>query len=174
MKNFSDLDRQQRIEKVMSLRRQDLALILEDVVEDRNASAIIRSAESFGVGKIYIVQSEGIKTKVSSQISSGAVKWLQIDFLSSIEECIQKLKADGFKVYGALVDPTAKPLWKAEFTGKVAVLVGNEPNGMSEKAKQLVDENLYIPMYGLTESFNVSVSAGIFLYEVIRQKEAYE
>lgn len=171
MKKFADLSREERIAKIMDLRRTDVALILEDLVEDRNASAIIRSAESFGIGKVYVVQSGSVKTKISSNISSGASKWMEIEFFSSIEECVSKLKKDNFKIYGALVDPEAKPLWGANFSGKVAILVGNEPNGMSAKAKELMDENLYIPMYGLTESFNVSVSAGIFIYEVIRQKE---
>lgn len=171
MKNFSDLTRQERIEKVMSLRRQDLAIVLEDLAEERNAAAIIRTAEGFGVGKVYIVQSAHMKTRVSRNVSSGAVKWMEIEYFDSIESCMAKLREEGFKVYGAFVDPNSKQLWEGKFEGKVAIIVGNEPNGMSETAQRLVDENLYIPMYGLTESFNVSVSAAICLYEVIRQKE---
>jgi tRNA (guanosine-2'-O-)-methyltransferase len=172
MKNYSELSRSERIDKVMSQRRADVSLVLEDLVEERNAAAIIRTAESFGISKIYIVQSANVKTRVSKGVSSGAVKWVEVTFLDSIEECIKVLKNDGFRVVGALVDPEAKQLWDADFSGKVAVVVGNEPHGLSEAAKQLVDENIYIPMYGLTESFNVSVSAAIFVYEIMRQKVA--
>lgn len=171
MKIFSELAREERIKKIMDQRRNDLALVLEDLVEERNAAAIIRTAESFGIGKVYIVQSANLKTRVSKNVSSGAVKWMDIAFLDSMEECLKKLKKDGYKAIGALVDPKAKQLWDYRFEGKIAIVVGNEPNGLSDKAKRLVDQNLYIPMFGLTESFNVSVSAGIFIYEAVRQKE---
>lgn len=171
MKIFSELAREERIKKIMDQRRNDLALVLEDLVEERNAAAIIRTAESFGIGKVYIVQSANLKTRVSKNVSSGAVKWMDIEFLDSMEECLKKLKKDGYKTVGALVDPKAKQLWDYRFEGKIAIVVGNEPNGLSDKAKRLVDQNLYIPMFGLTESFNVSVSAGIFIYEAVRQKE---
>lgn len=172
MKIYSDLDREERIKKVMSQRRTDLAVVLEDLVEERNAAAIIRTAESFGISKVYIVQSANIKTKVSKNVSSGAVKWVEVEFFKSIKECIKKLKKNNFKIVGALVDPRAKKLWDYKFKGKVAIVVGNEPNGLSVETQKLVDQNIYIPMFGLTESFNVSVSAAIFLYEAIRQKKA--
>ena len=170
-KTYSNLTRQQRIEKVMENRRADLVLVLENLSEDLNISAILRTAESFGVGSVYIVHSRGSKPKISKNASSGASKWLDIKFYTSIRVCLNVLKKQGFKIVGALVDPEAKVLWEANFKDKVAVLVGNEANGMSEQAKQLVDENIYLPMFGLTESLNVSVAAAIFLYEVIRQKE---
>ncbi len=172
MKIYSDLTREERIKKVKEQRRNYIVLVLEDLIEERNAAAIIRTAESFGIGKVYIVQSANIKTKVSKNVSSGAVKWMEVEFISSIKDCIKKLKKEKFTVVGALVDPNTKKLWDYKFKGKVAIIVGNEPNGLSEDAKNLVDQNIYIPMFGLTESFNVSVSAGIFLYEVIRQKES--
>ncbi len=71
-----------------------------------------------------------------------------------------------------MVDPEAKVLWQTKLSGKIAIAVGNEAHGLSEKAAKLADYKLYIPMSGLTESFNVSVSAAMFLYEAIRQKEA--
>ncbi len=174
MKTFSNLTREERINKVMDQRRSDLALVLENLSEDLNISAILRTAESFGVGKIYIVHPRGVHPKISKNTSSGASKWLKVEYATSLKTCINKLKKDGFKVIGALVDPEAKVLWEQDFKGKIVILVGNEALGMSKEAQELVDKNIYLPMYGLTESLNVSVAAAIFLYEVVRQKEKNE
>ncbi|MBI3485503.1 RNA methyltransferase [Candidatus Daviesbacteria bacterium] len=171
MKTYANLSRAERIEKVMQTRRADLALVLENLAEDLNISAILRTAESFGVGKICVIHAEGKLPKISKNTSSGASKWLDVKNFTSLKKCINELKKDRFKIIAALVDPDAKVLWEQKFNGKIAILVGNEALGMSEEAKKLVDENIYLPMFGLTESLNVSVAAAIFLYEVIRQKE---
>lgn len=170
MKNYANLTRQERIKVVLENRRPDVALILENLSEELNMSAILRSAESFGIGQIYIIHLEGKKPRLSKNTSSGATKWLEINYSTNIEEVIDNLKKSGFKIFGALVDPSATPLPEADLSGQVAFVLGNEAQGMSGIATELVDQNLYIPMHGLTESFNVSVSAGIFLYEAIRQR----
>ena len=168
MKRYPDLSRDERIGKVMGERRTDLALVLENLNEELNIAAILRSAEGFGVGLVCIIYS-GKKPRVNVDSASGASKWLNIKFYKSTKACLNTLKKQGFQLYGALVDPDSEPIWKQDLTGKVAVVMGNEVNGLSKIAQKLVDKNLYIPMFGLTESFNVSVSAGIFLYEVARQ-----
>ena len=170
MKRFSELTREERIKKVMDLRRSDLCLVLENLVEDQNISAILRTAEAFGAGQVCIIR-DGKKPKLSKGVSSGAIKWLKINNYKSTKTCFNVLKKQGYKLIGALVDPKAKVLWEANFKGKIAIVVGNEPHGLSEVAQKMVDKNIYLPMFGLTESLNVSVAAGIFLYEVIRQKE---
>lgn len=171
MKIYPELSRQERIQKIMEQRRKDLVLVLENLTEELNISAIIRSAEGFGVGRVYVIHPEGKKPKLSRNTSSGAAKWMEVEFLTSTKECLESLKKEGYKLVGALVDPKAKPLWKGSLTGKVAIVMGSEAPGLTPEAASLVDENLYIPMYGLTESFNVSVATAIFLYEAVRQKE---
>lgn len=172
MKNYSELTREERIEKVMSLRRGDVILVLEDLIEDQNISAILRTAESFGIGRVYIIDSLGRHPRFSKNVSSGATKWLEIEKYDSTKKCFKDLKKAGFKLIGALVDPKSKGLWEEKFEGKIAIVMGCEPRGLSEEAQKLMDQNIYLPMFGLTESLNVSVATGIFLYEVIRQKEA--
>lgn len=154
----------------MEHRKNDLALILENLNEDINIQAILRTAEAFGVGLVCIIYDEK-KPRLSGGAASGASKWLNIEYFTNTKDCIKYLKKKGYLVVGALVNPESDILWEQDFSGKVAVLVGNEVNGMSEGAQSLVYKNVYLPMLGLTESLNVSVSAGIFLYEVIRQKE---
>lgn len=171
MKIYPELSREERIAKIMAQRRKDLALVLENLTEELNISAIIRSAEGFGVGKVCIIHPEGKLPKLSRNTSSGAAKWMEVEYATKLPKLLKSLKKKGFKLIGALVDPTAKPLWQADLSGKVAIVMGSEAPGLTEDAQNLVDENLYIPMYGLTESFNVSVATAIFLYEVVRQKE---
>jgi tRNA (guanosine-2'-O-)-methyltransferase len=170
MKRFAELDRQGRIDKVMTLRRKDLCLVLENLVEDQNISAILRTAEAFGIGLVCIIHSDK-KPRLSKNVSSGATKWLDIKYYKTTRACFNFLKKEQFKLIGALVDPEAKVLWEQSFKGKVAVIVGTESTGLSEYAQKNVNKNIYLPMYGLTESLNVSVSAAVFMYEVIRQKE---
>ncbi len=165
------LSRAERIERVIEKRYQNLCLVLENLAEEQNISAILRSAEAFSVGQVCIIYSKGKKPKLSKGVSSGAAKWLNIKYYTSTKKCFHELKTDHYQLIGALVDPQAKILWEEKFRDKVAIVVGNESHGLSEEAQSLVDKNIYLPMLGLTESLNVSVAAGIFLYEVIRSKE---
>ncbi|MDO8429550.1 MAG: RNA methyltransferase [Candidatus Daviesbacteria bacterium] len=171
MKRFAEVSRAERIKKILSQRRVDLVLVLENLAEDQNISAILRTAEGFGVGRIFIIYPEGKKPRLSNNISSGAIKWLEIKFYTSTEVCLEELKKEGFKIYATYVNPEAKSLWKTKFPGKVALVVGNEAQGISEEVIKFADKTIYLPMMGMTESFNVSVAAAIFLYEVVRQKE---
>lgn len=174
MKTYPGLLRQERIDQVMRLRKKDLVLVLENLVEEQNISAILRTAEAFGVGAVYIIHPKDKKPKLSGGVSSGAVKWLKIEYFTSTKKCFNQLKSNGYKLIGALVDPSSSVLWGQKFKGKIAIVVGNEAHGLSQEAIKLVDKNIYLPMLGLTESLNVSVAAGIFLYEIIRQKERYK
>ncbi|OGE70123.1 hypothetical protein A3B55_00165 [Candidatus Daviesbacteria bacterium RIFCSPLOWO2_01_FULL_43_15] len=171
MKNYAGLTREERIQKAMSLRKDDFCLVLENLAEESNIAAILRTAEAFGVGKVCIIHPLGTKPHINRGAAKGAVQWLNIEFFTSVSLCFHELRTANFELIGALVDPQAKVLWQEDFSGKVAIVVGNEAQGMSEEAQKLVDKNIYLPMLGLTESLNVSVAAAIFLYEVIRQKE---
>lgn len=171
MKTYINLTREERVQKVMTQRKIDLALVLENLSEGLNISAILRTAEGFGVGLVCIIHSRSVKPKLSMQASSGAMKWLDIKYYTSITICLKLLKKSGFKIISSVVDPKASPLWEQSFRGKVAIMVGNEAKGLSQKAINLSDKKVYLPMSGLTESLNVSVAAALFLYEVIRQKE---
>lgn len=157
----------------MAARRKDLALVLENLHEELNISAIIRSAEGFGVGRVFVIHPEGKPPKLSRNTSSGAAKWMEVEYATELLKVLKSLKKQGFRLVGALVDPQAKPLWQADLSGRVAIVMGSEALGLTEEATKLVDENIYIPMSGLTESFNVSVATAIFLYEAVRQKEKH-
>lgn len=170
MKNNSHLTREGRIEEAIRKRKSDFILVLENLTEEQNIAAILRTAEAFGIGKVYIIYQEK-KPQVNRGAAKGAAKWLELAYYTDTKECLSHLQEEGFTMIGALVDPKAEVLWDQEFKGKIGIVVGNEASGISEIAQKMVDKNIYLPMLGLTESLNVSVAAAIFLYEVLRQKE---
>lgn len=170
MKTHAELTRTQRIEKILSQRRLDLCLVLENLTEDANISAILRTAEGFGVGKIYIIHPIGKKPKVSRGAASGAAKWLETAYFTDTKKCLEEVKKMGFRVFGTHVNPDSRSIFETKFTGQVALVMGNEAQGISEEVTREADQLIYLPMQGLTESFNVSVATALFLYEVIRQK----
>ncbi len=174
MKNYHYLSRQERIDQVLAHRKEDLVLVLEDLSEEHNISAILRTAEGFGISKVFIIHSLEKKPKLSSNVSSGASKWLKIEYSTSAVKCLENLRNEGFSIYGTYVNPSAQSLWETKFEGKVALVMGNEAHGISDNVIKLSDHIVYLPMQGLTESFNVSVASALFIYEIVRQKYTQE
>lgn len=165
--------RQIKIERVMKNRHQGI-IVLEDIHDPHNAAAVWRSADCFGFGKIYIIfNQEKVfnPKKVGKASSSSANKWLDFEIFKSTDECYKKLKNDGYKIYATILDDKAKDLNKIKFVrGKNAIVLGNEHRGISEFGANNADEKVYIPMLGMVQSLNLSVTAGIMMWEYQRQK----
>jgi len=164
--------RQQKIDRVMKNKHQGI-IVLEDIHDPHNAAAVWRSADCFGFGKIYIIFDQE-KTfnpkKVGKASSSSANKWLDFEIFKSTAECYEKLKKDGYKIYATILDSEAKDLKDIKFSnGKNAIVLGNEHRGISETAAEGADEKIYIPMLGMVQSLNLSVTAGIIMWEYGRQ-----
>ena len=164
--------RNQKIDRVMKNRHEGI-IVLEDIHDPHNAAAVWRSADCFGFGKIYIIfDQEKVfnPKKVGSASSSSANKWLDFEIFKSTAECYQKLKKDGYKIYVTVLDKEAKDLKKTKFSGvKNAIVLGNEHRGVSQAAIDGADEKIYIPMQGMVQSLNLSVTAGILMWEYVRQ-----
>ncbi len=166
--------RVQIIKNVVSKRQQGITVILEDIHDPHNAAAVLRSCEGFGVQDVYFIfenQEEFNPRKIGKLSSGSANKWLDFHMYHSTEECITELHKEGYTVYATTLDDKAKSLYEADLPEeKIALLFGNEHSGISEKASELSDYTLYIPMRGFVQSFNVSVTVSIFLFEVTRQR----
>lgn len=166
--------RQLKIEKVRDQRHLGI-IVLEDIHDPHNAAAVWRSADAFGFGKIYIIfDQEKVfnPKKVGKASSSSANKWLDFEIFKSTEECYKKLKKDGYKIYATILDDKAKNLEILNFKfKKIAIVLGNEHRGISKYAADNADEKVYIPMMGMVQSLNLSVTAGIMMWEYQRQKE---
>jgi tRNA (guanosine-2'-O-)-methyltransferase len=164
---MENLTRQEKINKMMAARHQGI-VVLEDIHDPHNAAAVWRSADAFGFGKIYLIFEQEAKfnpKKVGKETSGSANKWLDFEIFSSAEECFQKLKEQGYKIYATVLDREAKILNEIKFENKTAIVLGNEHRGLSEEAIKMADEKIYIPMLGMVQSLNLSVTAGICMWE---------
>lgn len=163
-----------KMKEVVANRQRGLVVILEDIYDPHNAAAVLRSCEGFGVQDVYFIfehQEEFNPRRIGKLSSGSANKWLDFHIYHATEECITELHNHGYTVYATTLDEKAKSLYETDFREeKIALLFGNEHSGISKKASQLSDSTMYIPMRGFVQSFNVSVTASIFLFEVTRQR----
>lgn len=173
------LSREEKIKRVLD-NRQEGIVVLENIADPHNAAAVWRTADAFGFQKIYLVYSteKAINPKkIGKASSASANKWLSFTTFKNIDECYEKLRKDGYKIYATVLDKEAKEIRETRFCqrlqrgkGKIAIVFGNEHRGLSEEAIKGADEKIYIPMKGMVQSLNISVTAGIVMYEVERQR----
>ncbi|MCD6421990.1 RNA methyltransferase [bacterium] len=166
--------RKKRLQEVIE-RRQEGAIVLEDIHDPHNACAVFRCADAFGIQKVYLIFEQEEKfnpRKIGKATSASANKWLDFYIFEDTKECLKTLKKEGYTLYATVVDPTATSIYETKFKErKIAILIGNEHRGLSEKAVALADKKIYIPMRGMVESLNLSVTAGIVLFELTRQRQ---
>ncbi len=165
------MNRREKIEKAMKNRQKDLAIYLHQVSNPHNISAIIRTAEAVGVPDIYFSMKEGIPFEISSRVTMGAHKWVNIHEVNNPGEFLQSMKSKGFNLVATALRDDAMDFRKYDYTQKTLIIMGNESEGLDEWVINLADYVLIIPMYGMVQSLNVSVAAAIILYEALRQRE---
>ena len=170
MKNLS---RQEKIKKVID-NRQEGVMVLENIADPHNGAAVWRTADAFGFQKIYLVYSKEkpINPKKTGKASSASAnKWLSFKTFKNIDECYKELRKDGYKIYATVLEKKAKEIRETRFEKKkIALVFGNEHRGLSDEAIKGADEKVYIPMKGMVQSLNISVTAAILMYEVERQR----
>jgi len=170
-------ERLAKIQKVVS-KRQDLIVVLEDIHDPHNAQAVLRSCDAFGVQKIYFIFDKETRfnpQKVGKLSSSSANKWLDYEFFTSAQDCYSKLKADGYTVVATALNDSAESMFDFDFTKnqKLAVVLGNEHRGLSEFAINNADITVMIPLFGMVQSLNLSVTAALMIFEITRQRYKY-
>ena len=145
-------------------------LILDGIEDPHNLGAIIRTAETAGMHGIIIPKrrSASVNSTVS-KVSSGAVEYMKIARVTNITDAIDKLKKEGLWICGTDIN-TDKYYYNQDLTGPIGIVIGNEGKGISEKVKKNCDFLIKIPMRGRVTSLNASVSTGIIIYEVLKQR----
>jgi len=159
-----------RIREVLERRHDDLVVVIENVHDEHNASAILRSCDAFGVGRVALVYTNQEFPEISGGVAAKVQKWLQIDRYASAEDCITALHAEGIKVYATELTDDAQDYLAADFSGPSAIVLGNEHAGCSAEMVALADGALIVPMVGFVQSLNVSVAAAVMLAEIARQR----
>lgn len=167
--SFLSEKRKNRFEEVLSHRTDHLRVVLENVYQDHNASAVLRSCESFGVQHVHFIENHN-SLRISDDVSMGSHKWLSIHRHNQNEnntaEALTRLKSLGYRIVATTPHKNDCTIDQLPVDRKLALVFGTELVGISSDVFDLADEFVKIPMYGFTESFNVSVCAALCMYDV--------
>ena len=170
LKQFISEQRLAKIESIVAERTRYITVAVEDIYQPHNASAVMRSAECFGVQDLHVIENKN-KYTPSKEIAKGASKWLTLHHHNGQENntlsCIRELKKQGYRILATTPHEKSHMIGDVDVTkGKIALFFGTELEGISDDVRAEADEFVRIPMYGFTESFNISVSAALCLAEL--------
>ncbi len=163
--------RLEKLRRVLALRQKDLTLVLANIHDPHNVSAIYRSCDAFGVPKVHLYYTDTAFPTLGASSSASARKWVDTVRHKNEQSLMQALRAEGMQVLATSCTPAARPLQEYDLARPTAVIMGNEHRGVDPELVNLVDGEVYIPMYGMIQSFNVSVAAAIILSEASRQRQ---
>ena len=163
--------KKQLVEKVLRERTRHVTVVLEDIFQSQNASAAVRTCECMGIQDVHIIENT-TKYEVNKYVLKGSYKWENLiryhrQGINNTEECFNHLKDNGYRIYATDPSEDNISVHDIDFKSKVALVFGNELNGLSAYALKHADQKIKIPMYGFTESFNISASVAICLSTVI-------
>jgi tRNA (guanosine-2'-O-)-methyltransferase len=158
-----------RVRTALASRLGSVVAVAESVRRRHNASAILRTCEGFGVHEVHLITA-GFRASVGA--ARGAERWVNHRRFDTTAASLTELKARGFRIYVADILPGALTPETVPVDGPVALVFGSEVRGVSDEARSFADGAVMIPMYGLTESLNVSVSAAILLRTVTERRRA--
>jgi tRNA (guanosine-2'-O-)-methyltransferase len=166
--------RARRIQSVLALRQPDLTVVLENVHDPHNVSAVLRSCDATGVLKIhtiYTVEQRPARAYART-VSAGAAKWIAVEHHDSVQQCYDRLRGQGFAILAAALSDSGRSLYDTDLARPVAMVFGNEMRGLTDEAVQQADGTFEIPMRGMIESLNISVACAVSLFEAARQRAA--
>lgn len=173
LREFATESRWEKITEVAEQRTRHITVVLEDIYQSHNASAVLRSCDGFGIQDVHIIENKN-DFDASSQVTIGADQWLTLHRykepgVDNTEACFNKLKSQGYRIIATTPHENDTGLNDLGITEKTALVFGSEIDGISDRARELADGFMKIPMAGFSESFNISVSAAICLYNITRR-----
>ncbi len=164
--------RSRRFEEVMANRTRHFTIAVEDIFQERNANAIVRTADCFGIQDVHIIENYN-RYKLSSGISKGAEKWVNIHLYdrheNNTQTCIDHLRSSGYRIIATTPQREDNFVNDYDIRLKSAFFLGGEKEGLSETVMNAADGFVKLPMYGFTESFNISVAAALLLENLTRR-----
>jgi tRNA (guanosine-2'-O-)-methyltransferase len=165
-------ERQQKLLHVLRQRQNDLTVVMENVHDPHNISAVMRTCDAVGIQDIYILNTKIPRhKKFGAKSSSSAAKWLTIHQFENTEECFAALRQHYTNILTTHLSSDAVGLHEIDFTQPTALVFGNEHAGVSEEARALANGNFIIPQMGIIQSLNISVACAVSIYEACRQKK---
>ncbi len=160
-----------RIEGVLSRRQPDLRVVLEGVTIAHNASAVIRTCDAAGILYLDLISPNPDLLEFNEAITTRTEKWLEIGLHASASECLSRLKERGFAIVATRLSDEAVPYTDLDYGRPLALVFGSESDGISDEALAFADHVIRIPMVGMVQSLNLSVSVAVVLYEALRQRQ---
>ncbi len=177
LEDFVSDKRKATFHKVLENRTRHFTVVLEDIYQPHNSSAVIRSCDIFGVQDVHVIQNK-YSSKVSRHVAKGSQKWLDIkkynQSATNTQDCLDALRNDGYQIIATTPHNDSCVLHEFDITKKSAFVFGVEKEGVSEYTMNQADGFLKIPMVGFTESLNISVAAAIILQDVTTKLRASE
>jgi tRNA (guanosine-2'-O-)-methyltransferase len=168
LERFITPERQGRLEFALQHRRRHLVAVVDGIHDLGNASAIMRTCDGLGLHHVFLVD-QAPRYRAARRTTQGSHKWLDIQRFTDAPSCAADLRARGYQLAGAALDPRSVPLSELDLSRPLAVVFGNEKDGLSPAMLDACDALFHIPMLGLSQSLNVSVAAAIALYDLQRR-----
>lgn len=162
--------RKDKILSVLQHRQPNLTIVMEDIHDPHNVSAMLRSADAVGIMEVQLLYINEKFPKLGKKSSASATKWVQRRKFTTVKACYDTLHEEGFLIYATHLGTSSVPLYKLDLTKNIALVFGNEHRGVSDEAAKLADGNFQIPMTGMIQSLNVSVACAVSVYEAFRQR----
>lgn len=162
------------MKQVIANKQFNMAVLLENVHDAHNIGAVLRTCESVGIQEVYLLYTDkelyDKRLKLGKRTSSGARKWLDVFLYNEIDACIQDIRTRYTRILGACVTEEAIPLYDLPLVDDVAIVFGNEKDGISKELLTCLDGTFQIPQVGFVKSLNISVACAVTLYEAMRQR----
>ncbi len=163
--------RREKLLRVLQNRQANLAVVMENVHDPHNISAVMRTCDAVGIQDIYILNTKIPRhLKFGPKSSSSAAKWLTIHQYEDAQLCFQDLRKNYKRILTTHLSSDAISLYDIDFTESIALVFGNEHDGVSDEIRALADGNFVIPQMGIIQSLNISVACAVSIYEACRQK----
>lgn len=165
-------ERAAKLLNVLRQRQKNLTVVMENVHDPHNISAVMRTCDAVGIQNIYILNTKIPRHKKwGRRSSSSASKWLTVHQYTDVNECFDTLRKNYEHIYATHLSSNAVSLYELNLTKSIALVFGNEHEGVSNEILQLVDGNFIIPQVGIIQSLNISVACAVSVYEAFRQKK---
>jgi len=167
-------ERLDRLKSVLKQRLSCVTLVLDNLLDSHNMAAVVRTVESLGCQDLHVIE-EDYPFDLSSRVTKYTHKWVSIHRYPDAPSCMDQLRSDGFRVYAAMVDNQSMPITEIEITAHqpIAFVLGNEHSGVRPETLALTDGGFYVPMYGFSESFNVSVASALVLSHAVTRRRQF-
>ena len=154
----------------MARRTRHLRVVLEDIYQPHNASAVMRSCECFGIQHLHVIENRYV-FRPNREVAMGASNWIHLHRhheagRDNTRDCLERLRRDGYRIIATSLNAKSIPLSRLPVDEPLSLWFGTEEEGLSETVLQAADAHVHIPMHGFTQSFNISVSAAICLYDL--------